>query len=74
MLQPQKELCLEECQNEALDYELASDARLSSAARRRDNLNLLSQNLAACRRFVLALSRSGRALARGGGPSMAGRQ
>src|SRR5260370_13251798 len=35
MLQPQKELCLEECQIEASDYRLVSDARSSSAARRR---------------------------------------
>jgi len=35
MLLPQKELCLEECQIEASDYGLVSDARLGSAARRR---------------------------------------
>jgi hypothetical protein len=55
MLQTQEQLCLDQCQIEASDYGLVSNPDSSAIARRKDNSNLLSQNLAARRRFAFAL-------------------
>jgi hypothetical protein len=55
MIQTQEQLCLDQCQIEASEYGLVSNPDSNAIARRKDNSNLLSQNLAARRRFAFGL-------------------